>query len=140
MLLDFEKAYDRVDWDFWEGTLLRLGFPQLWIVGISSLYRSATSRMIIGGRLGDAFRLERSVRQGCPLATYLFILFVESMSRDRATCIRGLRLPLGVEEDLLDSEYADDTTLYVEDSEETFETVRVALDTFCLAEQVPRST
>lgn len=37
MLLDFEKAYDRVDWYFLEGTLLRLGFPQEWIASISAL-------------------------------------------------------------------------------------------------------
>ena len=27
MLLDFEKAYDRVDWDFLEGSMLWMGFP-----------------------------------------------------------------------------------------------------------------
>ena len=27
LLLNFEKAYDRVDWSFLEGTLERLGFP-----------------------------------------------------------------------------------------------------------------
>ena len=50
VLLDFEKAYDRVDWDFLEGTMARLGFPQAWISGVSALYRSATSRVLIGGR------------------------------------------------------------------------------------------
>lgn len=126
MLLDFEKAYDRVDWAFLEGTLLRLCFQQQWIAGISGLYRSANSKMVIGRRMGDAFRLQKSVRHGCPLAPYLFILFAEAMSyflRDRATGIC----------DLLDSEYADDTSLYEQDGEETFEIVRVALDTFCLA-------
>ena len=44
LLLDFEKAYDRVDWSFLEGTLSRFGFPDEWIRGISSLYRSASSR------------------------------------------------------------------------------------------------
>ena len=28
LLLDFEKTYDRVDWDFIHGTLVRLGFPK----------------------------------------------------------------------------------------------------------------
>ena len=38
---DFEKAYDRVNWDFMEGTLLRMGFPNRWIRGVSTLYRNA---------------------------------------------------------------------------------------------------
>lgn len=40
--------------------------------------------------------------------------------RSRAISICGLRLPLSIVEDLLDLEYGDDMSLYVEDSEETF--------------------
>ena len=49
LLLDFEKAYDRVDWAFLEGTLERVGFPLRWIHGVSSLYSSAHSRVMVGG-------------------------------------------------------------------------------------------
>jgi len=31
LLLDFEKAYDRVEWGFLEGTLAKIGFNQTWI-------------------------------------------------------------------------------------------------------------
>ncbi|MCO5554648.1 hypothetical protein L7F22_008181 [Adiantum nelumboides] len=41
MLLDFEKAYNRVDWGFFGGTLSRMGLPDTWIRGIFALYRSA---------------------------------------------------------------------------------------------------
>ncbi|MCO5552848.1 hypothetical protein L7F22_006366 [Adiantum nelumboides] len=67
MLLDFEKAYDRVDWQFLEGTLSRMGFPQPWIRGISALYRSATAAVTIGGHVERSFTLSPLVRQGCPL-------------------------------------------------------------------------
>ena len=62
LLLDFEKNYDRVDYSFLEGTLERLGFLHGWIQGILALYRTTSSRVIIGGRMGERFRLERSVR------------------------------------------------------------------------------
>ena len=45
LLLDFEKAYDRVDWSFLERTMLRLGFEATWIRGVaSSLYSTAQSQ------------------------------------------------------------------------------------------------
>lgn len=55
--------------------------------------------------------------------SFYLLRLLSYYSRDRATDIRCLRLPLGADEDLLDSEYADDTSLFVEDSEETFESV-----------------
>ena len=45
LLLDFEKAYDRVDWDFLQGTMLRFGFEDSWIKGVAALYSTATSRI-----------------------------------------------------------------------------------------------
>ncbi|MCO5565052.1 hypothetical protein L7F22_018723 [Adiantum nelumboides] len=41
LFLDFEKAYDRVDWGFLEGFLCRMGFPLAWIRGVSALYSGA---------------------------------------------------------------------------------------------------
>ena len=38
LLLDFEKAYDRVDWSFLRGTMEKLGFPNQWLTVVSTLY------------------------------------------------------------------------------------------------------
>ncbi|MCO5552957.1 hypothetical protein L7F22_006477 [Adiantum nelumboides] len=92
MLLDFEKAYDRVDWGFLE-TLHRMGFLGAWIRGIFALYRSSSAAVTIGGHVGRTFALSRSVRQGCPLAPYLFLFFAETMAlylRGRTPQIRGV--------------------------------------------------
>ena len=80
LFLDFEKAYDRVDWSFLEGTLSRMGFPQQWITGVSALYRSTSSAVTIGGFVGRSFDISRSVRQGCPLAVYLYLFVGETLS------------------------------------------------------------
>ena len=66
--------------------------------------------------MGERLTLERSVHQGCTLAPYLFLFFVEAMAhflRARTTGLRGMRLPIRDDAELLDSQYADDTALYV---------------------------
>jgi hypothetical protein len=74
LLLDFEKAFDRVEWGFLFEALARLGFCLQWIKWVSSLYGSASSAIKLNGVEGRTFPLARSVRQGCPLSPYLFIL------------------------------------------------------------------
>ena len=53
--------------------------------------------------------------------------------RARTTGLRGMRLPIRDDADLLDSEYADDTALYVQDDIDSLERVRHSLEVFCLA-------
>ena len=61
-MLDFEKAYDRVERSFLEGTMAKMGFSQKWIKGVSSLCSCATSKVMIAGGKGPTFKLTRSVR------------------------------------------------------------------------------
>ena len=74
MLLDFEKAYDRGDWDFLEGSMLRMGFPQRWITRVSALYRSGSTVVTIGGHVGRRFALSRSVASGLPSSSILVLV------------------------------------------------------------------
>ena len=79
---------------------------------------------------------EHSVRQGCPLTPYLFLFFAEAMAhflRARTTGLRGMRLPIKDDAELLDFEYANDMALYVQDDIETLERVRLSLEVFYLA-------
>ncbi len=135
LLLDFEKAYDRVDWTFLQGTMAKMGFPEAWINGTAATYSSAHSRILLSGIKGDKIPLSRSVRQGCPLAPYLFLIFAEAMHcflTDPHNGLKGISLPL-TEQSLLDNEFADDTTIYLQGQEENLTKMFNLLTTFCLA-------
>ena len=96
-----------------EGTLLRMGFPNRWIRGVSTLYRTAHNSLLFVGDVGRRFSISRSVRQGCPLAPFLFLLVSEAFSvhlNSHNVNIKGLTLPFANVG--MDSEFVDDTTLY----------------------------
>ena len=75
------------------------------------------------------FKLSRGVRQGCPLSPYLFILSAEIL----ADAIRKKQRIKGIESNGIDfklSQYADDTTLILDGSEESFLESVILIETF----------
>ena len=80
LLLDFEKAYNTVDWGFLEETMLCMGFPDSWVRGVASMFKTAHNQVLLAGDRGEHFSISRSVRHGCPLAPTLFLFFAEAMS------------------------------------------------------------
>ena len=75
--LDFEKAYDRVDWSFLEEVMLPLGFPMVCVVAVRALNKNASSSVYVRSWC-TPLSISRSVRQGCPLAPFLYFLIVEA--------------------------------------------------------------
>ena len=115
LLLDFEKAYDRVSWTFLEQTMNKMGFDSTWTTKVMSLNRNSSAKIIVNGEPSQAFQLQRSVRQGCPLAPYLFLLTVDvlgQMLQHPACQVKGLRLPDNTH--ITNQMFADDTLLLLE--------------------------
>ncbi|MCO5570460.1 hypothetical protein L7F22_024182 [Adiantum nelumboides] len=113
-----------------------MGFSQAWIRGVSTLYRSSSSSVTMGGHVGRRFELWRSVQQGCPLAPYLFLFVAEAMSdfiRVHQPALRGLLMSVSDEPDLIDQEYADDTLLFLNYTPDVLDMIRYALEMFCVA-------
>ena len=115
LLLDFEKAYDRVNWTFLKHTMARMGFNDTWIRQVMSLNANAAAAVIVNGEQSRTFNLQRSVRQGCPLAPYLFLLTVDvlgQMLQHNSHQVKGLQLP--DKTSITNQMFADDTLLFLD--------------------------
>ena len=116
--LDFEKAFDTLEWPFMEKTLLSFNFGSCIIQWFKTLYNCSESCIVNNGWISGFLSVNRGVRQGCPLSPYLFILSVEILAKSirKNTDIKGLQVK---NTEIKISQYADDTTLILDGSQKS---------------------
>ncbi|KAH9108298.1 hypothetical protein AeMF1_016522, partial [Aphanomyces euteiches] len=78
-LLDFEKAFDRVDHAYLLRVLRHYGFPETFVDMVRVLYSGRKSRILVNGFLSKPVHISRSVLQGDPLSPLLFVIALEPM-------------------------------------------------------------
>ena len=114
--IDFEKAFDSVNWNFLRKTLERFNFGPSFIAWIDTFYSDISSCVMNNGFATPLFKLSRGVRQGDPLSPYLFILVLEVLAINirNDTTIKGIKID---EHELKLVIFADDLTVFVADTE-----------------------
>ena len=131
--LDQEKAYDKIDHHYLLETLTRFNLPQPFINSIRSLYNTATTAVLVNGVVSSPFKVTRGVRQGDPLSCLLFNLAIEPLAclLRKSPDLAGFDIP-GIREKLIVSLYADDTTVYLSESD-SYATLQNILSKWCMA-------
>lgn len=119
--VDFEKAYDSVDFNYLDVFMKKMNFPTLWRKWMSECVGTTTASVLVNGCPTEEFPLERGLRQGDPFSPLLFLLAAEGfnvlmMSLMEADLFNGYRVgrenALGVSH----LQFADDTLIIGEKS------------------------
>ncbi|GBG83976.1 hypothetical protein CBR_g37848 [Chara braunii] len=132
LLLDLEKAYDKVGWLFVLTTLRKMGFGEGFCRWVIAMYTAASSAVQVNEHLSEPFQLIQSLRQGCPLAPLLFVLQLEVP----LNCIRKHRqikgLPLAGGRECRAKALVDDLFLISENSLSSLLAVKAVLQEYSL--------
>jgi hypothetical protein len=108
--IDFEKAFDSVNWEFMLKSLETMNFDPDFVKWVRILYKNTNSCVLNNGHKTDSFNLKRGVHQGCPLSALLFIILVQVLQHmlQNRNDIHGLMVD---NIDIKILQMADDTTI-----------------------------
>ena len=116
LLIDFEKAFDTINWTFLYKTLKKFNFGEHFIDWIKIIYKDISSCVTNNGYQSEFFQINRGIRQGDPISALLFLPVAEIM----ATVIRESKEIKGIHINNIEiklCQLADDTSLFLRDVE-----------------------
>jgi hypothetical protein len=81
ILLDAEKAFDKIQHPFMIKVLERSGIQGPYLNMIKAIYSKPIANIKVNGQKLEAIPLKSGTRQGCPLLPYLFNIVLEVLAR-----------------------------------------------------------
>ena len=113
LLIDFEKAYDSINFKFINKCLNFFNFGEDIIKWVEILLYNFNAVINHCGNMSQSFEIERGCRQGDPIASYLFILCIEILAHKLRSDINVVGFKFENIRHLLEI-YADDLTIFME--------------------------
>ncbi|CAI5973081.1 unnamed protein product [Closterium sp. NIES-65] len=90
LMIDFRKAFDSILRPFLFRMLRRMGIPEVFVTWAEGLHKETGTRVHVNGWTGETVAVKKGVRQGCPLAPYLFLRAVEPLCQELSKCKLGI--------------------------------------------------
>lgn len=96
--VDFEKAFDSINWNYLDSVMKQMNFGDKWRHWIQGCLSSSRASVLVNGSPTEEFSITRGVRQGDPLSPFLFILAMEGLnvalkSACEKSLFYGVKLP-----------------------------------------------
>ncbi|XP_071680257.1 uncharacterized protein [Lolium perenne] len=120
--IDFEKAYDKVNWNFLFDCCKQKGSSDSWMIWIRKVVADGTLSVKVNDRKGAYFGSHKGVRQGDPFAPFLFNMAANSLAK-MISIAQQNGLLTGLADNIVQNgvamlQYADDTILLIQDDVE----------------------
>lgn len=112
--LDFERAFDTVSWSFLEKMMTKMNFHITWVRWMRACLFKSTMSVLVNGSPTEEFSVEKGLRQGDPLAPFMFIIATEGLARmvrkaGELGILKGFNISQELSYSLL--QFADDTMM-----------------------------
>ena len=100
----------------------KFGFGEKFIEWIKFLYEQSKSTVITNGILGPLITMHRGIKQGCPLAAFLYILYIEPLHLVLQKELKGIRIGRTT---LKTSGFIDDVAIFLSRDEDITKSVKI---------------
>jgi hypothetical protein len=131
--INLAKSYDKVNWTFIRLTLLQLGMNLQMVNWIMGCIQSVSFVVLLNGSPSSFFTTSKSLRQGCLLSPFIFLLVVKGLSllikgaRQRGV-LKGIKVSNSM--NIMHHLFVDDVLLFGDGTSQELRSLRTILDLY----------